>query len=55
MLQILPIILVPFVCIVQTCRYLSIGPPDILDVSVVDFNGHRLYLFYVSFVSFFDS
>ncbi|XP_021927106.1 uncharacterized protein LOC110833391 isoform X3 [Zootermopsis nevadensis] len=31
MLQLLPIILVPFVCIVQTFRYLSIGPPDILD------------------------
>jgi hypothetical protein len=33
MLQILPIILVPLGCIVQTCRYLSSGPPDILDVS----------------------
>lgn len=33
MLQILPILLVPLGCIVQTCRYLSSGPPDILDVS----------------------
>lgn len=33
MLQILPIILVPLGCIVQTWRYLSSGPPDILDVS----------------------
>lgn len=31
MLQILPIILVPLGCIVQTWRYLSSGPPDILD------------------------
>lgn len=31
MLQILPILLVPLGCIVQTCRYLSSGPPDILD------------------------
>ena len=34
MLQILPLILVPLGCIVQTWRYLSGGPPDILDVSV---------------------
>ena len=33
MLQILPIILVPLGFIVQTWRYLSSGPPDILDVS----------------------
>ncbi|GLG97785.1 Sodium-dependent nutrient amino acid transporter 1 [Gryllus bimaculatus] len=31
LIQVLPIIAVPLVCIVQTCRYLSDGPPDIFD------------------------
>ncbi|KAJ4452353.1 hypothetical protein ANN_03886 [Periplaneta americana] len=31
MLQLMPIIVVPLVCIIQSCRYLSDGPPDILD------------------------
>lgn len=57
MLQILPIILVPFVCIVQTCRYLSIGPPDILDVSVGDFNSlfafFHLFWIFLWFLFFF--
>ncbi|KAK3926921.1 Sodium- and chloride-dependent glycine transporter 2 [Frankliniella fusca] len=31
MLQLLPLITVPVVAVVQTCRYLSAGPPDIFD------------------------
>ncbi|BET01002.1 transporter [Nesidiocoris tenuis] len=31
LLQIIPLLTIPFVAIVQSCRYLSKGPPDILD------------------------
>ncbi|KAE8742791.1 hypothetical protein FOCC_FOCC011649, partial [Frankliniella occidentalis] len=31
MLQLLPLLTVPVVAVVQTCRYLSSGPPDIFD------------------------
>jgi hypothetical protein len=56
MLQILPIMLVPLGCIVQTWRYLSSGPPDILDVSVGIFTliiGHDCldFFYFTAFVS----
>lgn len=31
LIQLSPVIAVPIVCIIQTCRYLSRGPPDIFD------------------------
>lgn len=33
LLQIFPLLIVPFAGIVQTCRYLATGPPDLFDVS----------------------
>jgi hypothetical protein len=33
-LQLLPVLVVPLVAMVQTCRYLSNGPPDLFDVSI---------------------
>lgn len=33
LLQIVPLLIVPFAGIVQTCRYLATGPPDLFDVS----------------------
>lgn len=33
LLQIIPLLIVPFVGIVQSCRYLATGPPDLFDVS----------------------
>lgn len=32
MLQIIPLLIVPFAGIVQSCRYLATGPPDLFDV-----------------------
>jgi len=34
LLQIIPIIAVPFFAIIQSCRYLSNGPPDLFDVRI---------------------
>jgi hypothetical protein len=52
MLQILPIILVPLGCVVQTWRYLSSGPRDILDVSVGNFSLIicPVYIVFISFL-----
>jgi solute carrier family 6 (neurotransmitter transporter) len=36
LLQLLPILCVPFVAIVQSCRYLSTGPSDIFEVRDLD-------------------
>lgn len=33
LLQIVPLLIVPFAGIVQSCRYLATGPPDLFDVS----------------------
>ena len=33
LLQLLPMLTIPVVAVIQTCRYLSAGPPDIFDVS----------------------
>lgn len=32
MLQLLPLLTVPVVAVIQTCRYISAGPPDIFEV-----------------------
>lgn len=34
-MQLLPILAVPFVAIVQSCRYLSNGPPDLFEVKTL--------------------
>lgn len=34
LMQIVPLLIVPFAGIVQSCRYLTTGPPDLFDVSV---------------------
>lgn len=34
LMQIVPLLIVPFAGIVQSCRYLATGPPDLFDVSV---------------------
>lgn len=34
-LQLMPILLVPLVAIVQTCRYLSKGPTDLFEVNII--------------------
>ena len=34
MLQLLPIVAIPAVGFIQSCRYLSTGPPDLFDVSL---------------------
>lgn len=34
LIQLVPILAVPFVAILQSCRYLSSGPPDLFDVSI---------------------
>lgn len=34
LLQIIPLLIVPFAGIVQSCRYLATGPPDLFDVSL---------------------
>lgn len=36
LLQLGPLLLVPLVALVQSYRYLSTGPPDILDVSSME-------------------
>ncbi|XP_046602174.1 sodium-dependent transporter bedraggled [Neodiprion lecontei] len=33
-IQLIPILMIPIVAIIQTCRYLNNGPPDIFDVRV---------------------
>lgn len=33
LMQLIPLLAVPFIGIVQSCRYLSNGPPDVFDVS----------------------
>lgn len=33
-IQLIPILIIPAVAVIQTCRYLNNGPPDIFDVSV---------------------
>lgn len=33
LLQIVPLITIPFIALIQSCRYLTDGPPDIFDVS----------------------
>lgn len=40
MLQIIPLLIVPFAGIVQSCRYLATGPPDLFDVSSVLLNDY---------------
>ena len=34
MLQLMPLLIVPFVGVIQTCRYFLHGPDDLFDVSV---------------------
>ena len=33
-IQLIPILIIPVVAVIQTCRYLNNGPPDIFDVSI---------------------
>lgn len=33
-IQLIPILMIPAVAIIQTCRYLNNGPPDIFDVNI---------------------
>ncbi|XP_046752240.1 sodium-dependent transporter bedraggled isoform X4 [Diprion similis] len=43
-IQLIPILMIPIVAIIQTCRYLNSGPPDILDNEQVEVN--RIQLLY---------
>ena len=36
MLQLMPLLIVPFVGVIQTCRYFLHGPDDLFDVSFLD-------------------
>ena len=64
-IQLVPILTIPAVAIIQTCRYLNNGPPDIFDVriqlnfnkliiklnniSYFPFSNVLIYIFYINF------
>ncbi|XP_044591608.1 sodium-dependent transporter bedraggled [Cotesia glomerata] len=39
-MQLIPILIIPAVAIIQTCRYLNNGPPDIFDTEQTETNDH---------------
>lgn len=47
LLQIVPLLMIPFIGLVQSCRYLSSGSPDIFDVSYQYFKMFINILIYV--------